>query len=54
MGNKTDVVVPYQEWLKIMEMLDELDSIRDYDAAKRDAEFVDWNEAQQQIKNPGN
>lgn len=37
---RTAVLVPADEWEKILEALEELDDIRQYDAAKAEAEEV--------------
>lgn len=53
-GNKTAVVVPYPEWLKILEMLEELDDIRAYDTAKESFDPIDWHQAVQDLENKKN
>jgi len=36
-GNKKSVVIPFNQWEKVLEQLEELDDIRAYDDAKTDA-----------------
>ena len=50
-GNKKFVVVPFAEWKKIKEELEELDDIRAYDKAKsRPSHPVLFDEAVRQIR----
>jgi len=50
-GNKKAVVVPFSEWQKIKEELEELDDIRAYDQAKsKPSEPIPFDEAIQQIR----
>jgi len=50
-GNKKAVVVPFSEWQKIKEALEELDDIRAYDQAKsKSSEPIPFDEAVQQIR----
>ena len=50
-GNKKAVVVPFSEWQKIKEALEELDDIRAYDQAKsKPSEPIPFDEAVQQIR----
>ena len=50
-GKKKAVVVPFSEWQKIKEELEELDDIRAYDKAKsKPSEPIPFDEAVQQIR----
>jgi len=50
-GKKKAVVVPFSEWQKIKEELEELDDIRAYDKAKsKSSEPIPFDEAVQQIR----
>ena len=50
-GNKKAVVVPFSEWQKIKEELEELDDIRAYDQAKsKPSEPIPFDEAVKQIR----
>ena len=50
-GKKKAVVVPFPEWQKIKEELEELDDIRAYDKAKsKPSEPIPFDEAVQQIR----
>lgn len=48
---KKAVIVPYAEWRRLMEAVEELEDIRAYDKAKaRPEEIVPFEEAVRQIK----
>ena len=50
-GNKTEVILPYKEWQKILELLEDLKDIHDYDEAKaQPSNPVSWNDALRQLK----
>lgn len=45
-GKKTAVVLPYAEWRRILELLEELDDIRAYDEAKKQSsDLVSFDQA---------
>lgn len=49
-GKKTAVVLPYAEWRKILELLEELDDIRTYDEAKKQpSDLVSLDQALQDL-----
>lgn len=54
-GNKKAVLVPIDEWGKVMEELEELDDIRAYDAAKvGPSELVPFHKALSEIEKDEN
>ncbi len=50
--NKKAVIIPYSEWKEIIEEIEELDDIRAYDQAKREAddEVMDFAQAIAEIQ----
>ncbi|WP_295544316.1 hypothetical protein [uncultured Thiohalocapsa sp.] len=52
-ANRKAVIIPYPEWQKILEAMEELDDIRAYDRAKADSddEEVPFDQAIAEIKN---
>jgi len=49
-GNRKAVVVPISEWRQLLELLEELDDIRAYDAAKgQPSEAIPFEEAVSEI-----
>ncbi|AFL73536.1 hypothetical protein [Thiocystis violascens] len=50
--NKKSVIIPYSEWMEIVEEMEELDDIRAYDQAKQEAgdEVLDFDQAVAEIK----
>ena len=53
-GNKVSIVLDVKQYEKLLDDLDELDSIRAYDAAKKSGETaIPFERAMQQIEHPG-
>ncbi len=52
-ANRKAVIIPYPEWQKILEAMEELDDIRAYDRAKADSddEELPFDQAIVHIKN---
>jgi hypothetical protein len=49
-AQKKSVVLPYREWEKILEIMEELDDIRAYENAKTDEDsFVPFDQAVKEI-----
>ena len=50
-GNRSAVLLPFVEWQKVLEDLEELDEIREYDEAKgRPSEPVAFEQAVREIR----
>lgn len=49
--NKKAVIIPYSEWMEIVEAMEELDDIRAYDHAKQEADdgVMDFEQAVAEI-----
>ena len=48
-GNKTAVVLPLKEYQEMIEALEELDDIREFDRLQDTEEFVPWEEVKKNI-----
>lgn len=48
-GKKTEVVLPIEVYERLIEELEELEDIRDYDEAMKDGEFIPWEEVKKQL-----
>ena len=48
-GEKTEVVLPIELYERLIEELEELEDIRDFDEAMKDPDFIPWEEAKQQL-----
>ena len=48
-GEKTEVVVPIELYERLIEELEELEDIRDFDEAMKDPDFIQWEEAKKQL-----
>lgn len=50
--NKKAVIIPYSEWKKVIEELEELDDLRAYDQAKSEADndVLDFDQAVAEIR----
>lgn len=48
-GEKTEVVLPIELYERLIEELEELEDIRDFDEAMKDPDFIPWEEAKKQL-----
>ena len=48
-GEKTEVVLPIELYEQLIEELEELEDIRDFDKAMKDPDFIPWEEAKKQL-----
>ncbi len=48
-GEKTEVVLPIALYERLIEELEELEDIRDFDEAMKDSDFISWEEAKKQL-----
>ena len=48
-GKRTEVVLPIVLYERLLEELEELEDIRDFDVAMKDHDFVPWEEVKKQL-----
>ena len=48
-GKRTEVVLPIVLYERLLEELEELEDIRDFDEAMKDPDFVPWEEVKKQL-----
>jgi len=48
-GKRTEVVLPIVLYERLLEELEELEDIRDFDEAMKDHDFVPWEEVKKQL-----
>jgi hypothetical protein len=48
-GKKTEVVLPVVLYERLLEELEELEDVRDFDEAMTDHDFVPWEEVKKQL-----
>jgi hypothetical protein len=48
-GKRTEVVLPIVLYERLLEELEELEDIRDFDEAMKDHDFVPWDEVKKQL-----
>ena len=48
-GKRTEVVLPILLYERLLEELEELEDIRDFDEAMKDADFVPWEDVKKQL-----
>lgn len=48
-GNKTGVFVPIEEYQRLLERLDEIEDVRDVEAAQAEPSLVSWDEAKREL-----
>ena len=48
-GEKIEVVLPIALYERLIEELEELEDIRDFDEAVKDPDFIPWEEAKKQL-----
>jgi PHD/YefM family antitoxin component YafN of YafNO toxin-antitoxin module len=48
-GEKTEVVLPIKLYEQLIEELEELEDIRDFDEAMKNPDFIPWEEAKKQL-----
>ena len=48
-GEKTEVVLPIELYEQLIEELEELEDIRDFDEAMKNPDFIPWEEAKKQL-----
>ena len=48
-GKKTAVVVPVKDYEQVLEALEELDDIREFDMLQGNEEFIPWDKAMKEL-----
>jgi PHD/YefM family antitoxin component YafN of YafNO toxin-antitoxin module len=48
-GEKTEVVLPIKLYEQLIEELEELEDIRDFDEAMKNPDFIPWEKAKKQL-----
>ena len=48
-GKRTEVVLPIEVFERLLDELEELEDIRDFDEAMKDGDFVPWKEVKKQL-----
>jgi hypothetical protein len=48
-GRKTEVVLPVALFKRLLELAEESEDIRDFDAATNDHDYIPWEEAKEQL-----
>jgi hypothetical protein len=48
-GKKTEVVLPLSVYKRMLERLEDIEDIKDFDEAMKDPDFIPWEEAERQL-----
>jgi len=48
-GKKTEVVLPLSVYKRMLERLEDIEDIKDFDEAMKNPEFIPWEEAERQL-----